>query len=62
MLFHDSDPHGIAIDELNELLNRVEHLFKASSDAERIYLMTIVPADWGRFKICNWFGVSDHQA
>jgi hypothetical protein len=58
----DSNPHAIEIDESNKLLSGIKQLFKQSSDAEQIRLMTIAPVDWGRIMIRKWFDSSDHQA
>jgi hypothetical protein len=49
-----ANPHGLRIDESNELITGLKRLFNESSTAEQVRLMTIAPKTWGRRKIERW--------
>jgi hypothetical protein len=51
----DPNPHDLLINESNELLTGLKHLFDESDDNEQIRLMTIAPKNWGRQKIEKWY-------
>ena len=45
-----ANPHGLRIEESNELMSGLKKLFNESSTAEQVQLMTIAPKRWGRKK------------
>lgn len=49
------NPHGLLIEESNELLNGLKKLFNESNPDEKVRLMTIAPKNWGRRKTERWY-------
>ena len=49
-----ANPHGLCIEESNELISGLKKLFNESSTAEQVRLMTIAPKTWGRKKTEKW--------
>ncbi|CAF3895827.1 unnamed protein product, partial [Rotaria sp. Silwood1] len=53
---------NVSIDDAAWILNHLRELFSISDNEEQQRLMTMLPPDWGRNRIANWFGGSQHQA
>ncbi|CAF1488660.1 unnamed protein product [Rotaria sordida] len=53
---------GLSIDDAVWILRHLRELFNISGNYEQQRLMTMLPPDWGRDRIANWFGGSKHQA
>ncbi|CAF3141374.1 unnamed protein product [Rotaria sp. Silwood2] len=53
---------NVSIDDAAWILNHLRELFSISDNEEQQRLMTMLPPDWGRDRIANWFGGSQHQA
>lgn len=53
---------NVSIDDAAWILNHLRELFNISNSEEQQRLMTMLPPDWGRDRIANWFGGSEHQA
>ena len=49
-----ANPHGLRIEESNELISGLKKLFNESSTAEQVRLMTIAPKTWGRKNTEKW--------
>ncbi|CAF3121768.1 unnamed protein product [Rotaria sp. Silwood2] len=49
-----ANPHGVRIEESNELIAGLKRLFNESNAAEQVRLMTIAPKSLGRQKIERW--------
>lgn len=64
---HDDEPRtlsslDLSIDDALWILSRVRELFSISDYNEQQRLMTMLPPEWGRDRISNWFRGSQHQA
>ena len=53
---------NVSIDDAAWILNYLRELFSISDNEEQQRLMTILPPDWGRDRIANWFSGSQYQA
>jgi hypothetical protein len=52
---YDPNPHGLMIDESNELLTGLKKLYTESDANEQVRLLTIAPKEWGRQRIEKWY-------
>ncbi|CAF3402296.1 unnamed protein product [Rotaria socialis] len=59
---NDPDPHGLLVQESNDLLTGLKSLFNDSDCSEQVRLLTIAPEAWGREKLRKWFESTEHQA
>lgn len=50
-----ANPHGLRIEESNELIASLKRFFNESGAAEQVRLMAIAPKSWGRKKIERWY-------
>ena len=53
---------NLSIDDATWILSHLRELFSISDSEEQQRLMTILPPDWGRDRIANWFDGSQYQA
>lgn len=53
---------GISLSEATWILSHLRELFNISDNKEKKRLMTMLPPDWGRERIADWFDGSDHHA
>ncbi|CAF3771436.1 unnamed protein product [Rotaria sp. Silwood1] len=59
---NNPNPHGLLVQESNDLLTGLKDLFNESDVSEQIRLLTIAPKEWGHEKVRKWFGSTQHQA
>ncbi|CAF4757870.1 unnamed protein product [Rotaria sp. Silwood1] len=59
---NNPNPHGLLVQESNDLLTGLKDLFNESDVSEQVRLLTIAPKEWGREKVRKWFGSTQHQA
>ncbi|CAF3391741.1 unnamed protein product, partial [Rotaria socialis] len=64
---HDEKPEifdslNVSIDDAVSILNHLRELFSISDSNEQKRLLTMLPPHWGRDRMANWFGGSEHQA
>ena len=52
----------LAIDDAIWILYRLRELYSISNNEEKQRIMTMLPPTWGRDRIANWFGGSEHHA
>ncbi|CAF3451774.1 unnamed protein product, partial [Rotaria sp. Silwood2] len=53
---------GLSMDDAVWILRHLRESFNISDNYEQQRLMTMLPSDWGRDRIANWFDGSKHQA
>ena len=52
----------LTIDDATWILYRLRELYSISNNEEKQRIMTMLPPTWGRDRIANWFGGSEHHA
>ena len=52
----------LPIDDATWILYRLRELYSISNNKEKQRIMTMLPPTWGRDRIANWFGGSEHHA
>ena len=53
---------GLTIDDAIWILYRLRELYSISNNEQKQRIMTMLPSTWGRDRIANWFGGSEHHA
>ena len=52
----------LSVSDADTLIQGLRKVFNSSPSDEQTRLLTVAPPDWGRYKIRNFFGCSEHQA
>ena len=52
----------MSIDDAVHVLQNLRKVFEISSHEDQQKLLTILPSTWGRDRVSNWFGSTEHEA